>query len=327
MGDDYRRPIKPNRYWTRPKAKLYDCNMKEAERMYNDNYKAYQDAKDFRLGRDMSSYRTEPDRFAHLRAGPTRREHSVGQRFNVDSSASSVLESVLSRASVPSDVSSIHSDSKPPLPKTVPAFDPQKENQSLEERLERLKKLRDDLGLPQDASSSRNTLRDSATRTLGSDTESVSSLKLERSSRITGGAGGDESSYSYKSERQSKMNGIGDLDSSSSYKSDKSSTRLSARATAASEDSSEDFKTTPRSRRKFESTLEVSSSPVSERKSRVTTSSSSSAKSSGALLNRKVDLSDLGSNDVDDAFVEKMMKKLPSSQDILERISKMDLDD
>ncbi|XP_068247295.1 uncharacterized protein [Palaemon carinicauda] len=325
MGDmEYRRPIKVNRYWNRPKPRVYECNMRDVERIYQDNYKRYLDEKDYRLRgpRDYSEDRV--DRFAHLRAGPLRREQSA-QPFSSRHETSSTVEGILTRASLARDKSeeapsTLKIDAKP-----VPAYDPQKETQSLEERLARLKKLREDLGLPQDTESSRTTLRDSsASRSLANDTDS--SYKSERTSRYrsaaASGATSDESSYSYKSERSAvKVNGSGD-----DYK-----------RTPILERKRESYDLTPKTERKtysvkkdLDDDFSSSLSKAEKKTERYSKLSATTASSSSPVRSRKViaaseklDFDD----DVDDAVLAKMMKKMPSSQEILERISKMDLDD
>lgn len=327
MGDlEYRRPIKINRYWNRPKPRVYECNLRDAERMYQDNYKVYLAEKDYRLRGPRDWSEDKLDRFAHLRAGPLRREQSA-QPFSSRHETSSTVEGILTRASLARDTpeelpATLKIESKP-----VPAYDPQKENQSLEERLARLKKLREDLGLPQDAEASRNTLRDSVSRSFANDTDS--SYKSERTSRYrsaaASGATSDESSYSFKSERSAKVNGIG---ASSSAIDDYKRTPTFERKRV-------ELDVTPKMERKTFSARkdlddDFSASKTEKKTERFSKLSATTASSSSPVRSRKVitateklDLDD----EVDDAALAKMMKKLPSSQEILERISKMDLDD
>lgn len=346
--DDYRKPPKVNRYWSRPKLRVYECNLRDAERMYQESYKQYLAEKDYRYKVDKSWSSDISDRFAHLRAGPLRRETSVQPPSSRYGEASSLVEGILSRSSVPKETTTSEpEETKKVEHKPISAYDPQKENASLEERLERLKRLREDLGLPTDTRSSQNTLRDSATRTFANDVDS--SYKSERSSRVSNraaaatGSMNDESSSSsyssYRSERASKANGIGGTSSGEDYRYRSDHSTDEFKVTPRSQRKNEEYNVTPKQERKSYSskadktTEDYSFSSKSEKKAeRFSKLSATAASSSSPTRSRKAvaaaavaEAADFDEND--DATVAKMMKKLPSSQEILDRISKMELDD
>lgn len=305
--------------------------MRDAERFYQDKYNQYKAEKDFRL----RSWETDSvDRFAHLRAVPLHRQTSVQPYSSRLVDASSVTGRA---ASVTKDASESATTFKSEL-KPVPAYDPQRETASLEERLERLRKLREDLGLPADTETSKNTLRDSVSRTVNNDVES--SYKSERSTRLgtrsrATAATSDDSSYSYKSERKSRLNGIGGSSASEDYKYKYESSNDSSKLTPRLERKAADV--TPKFERKSYSSKtdslndDLSFSKTEKKAERYSKLSATAASSSSPVRSRKaaaaastVESLDFDDDDFD---VEKMMKKLPSSQEILDRISKMELDD
>ncbi|XP_071520984.1 uncharacterized protein [Panulirus ornatus] len=334
---DYR-ATKVNRYWKRPKPRVYECNVRDAERFYQDCYKRYLSDKEDAAARAARARSTEAEHsefFPHLRAGPLRREASARPAVEpaelppLPTPLAQAVKSRLSSDAVSTEVSFTG------RAEGLPSYDPSKDDTTHEERILRIKRLKEELGLPPDSKpppvpSISSVKSDASTRSAESGLgEYESSYKSERTSRslATGGGPDESSSYSFKSERSSRMNGTSGLGERSAgdykYKADRGSDdyKLSSK--------SMDFEL-PKIERK-----PLNLSPKLERKKNDYSfstekkadrfSSLSSAGGSSASSGRKA-VADLDIDD-DDTSVVDMMKKLPSSQDILERISKMDLDD
>ncbi|XP_053641220.1 uncharacterized protein [Cherax quadricarinatus] len=348
--DNYR-PPKVNRYWKRPKPKVYECNIRDAERFYQESYKHYLSEKEEAAAKAARARSIDTDKiefYPHLRAGPIRRgspssrppvppSPPEGFRSHHDTDRSSAEISFTSRL------------------EGLPTYDSSKDNFSIEERLERLKRLRAELGMPSDtktgyaSSSAVSTRSDSATRTTGSGLGDFETYKSERTSRSVADGTPDEASYTFKSQRTSRMNGTGGLGEDYKlktevgtddykFKSERSTDDYKSRS-----DHTNDYKLPSRSvefelprierkpltlspkldRKKDDYSFKSSTEKKADRFSSLSSAGSSS--SATGRSSRKV-IADLEIDD-DDTSVVDMMKKLPSSQDILERISKMDLDD
>lgn len=335
---DYRTP-KVNRYWKRPKPRVYECNVRDAERFYQDCYKQYLSDKEDAAARAARARSTEAEKtefFPHLRAGPLRREASA--RPATDHSDLPPLPSPLAdavKSRIDPDLSSTEVSFTGRL-EGLPSYDPSKDNTSLDERIQRIKKLRDELGLPSEKPSPLPSVKSE-----GGLGDYESSYKSERTARSLAAAGGpdESSSYSYKSERSSRMNGTGGLGDEYKFKSERSGGDYKYKTDRGADDyklssRSMDFEL-PKVERK-----PLNLSPTSERKKddysfssstekkadRFSSLSSAGASSGSASRSGRKVAADLDI-EVDDSSVVDMMKKLPSSQDILERISKMDLDD
>lgn len=342
--ENYRKPT-VNRYWKRPKPKVYDCNVRDAERLYQQSYQDYLKEKEYRAGRS-TSVSLEPTFYSHLVAGPIRRETSRPppgpSSYKANEARESSLEAVSTKLS---------------SHEVVSAYDPDKEAASLDERLARIKRLREELGLPGETQGASRVTTSLTRESRGGASDFESSYKADKSSRANGDdsysfksertsnysrPGADDSSYSFKSERSSNYSrpGAGE-ESSYSFKSEKSSRANASNGddySFRSERKTNEYKSSPKVERKqldfdLGSKFErkgLNMSPKLDRKSddysfskSSATAASSSSSSSRARKNmvEKLDFDD------DDADVMSMMKKMPSSQEILDRISKMDLDD
>ncbi|XP_063614517.1 uncharacterized protein LOC134787642 [Penaeus indicus] len=339
--ENYRKPT-VNRYWKRPKPKVYECNVRDAERLYQQSYQDYLKEKEFRAGR-ATSLGLEPTFYSHLVAGPIRRETSKPPPAPPSYKAQEARES------------SAEAVTKLSSHEVVSSYDPAKEAASLEERLARIKRLREELGLPGETQTGSSRVTTSLSReTRGGASEYESSYKADKSSRANG-----DDSYSFKSERTSNYSRPG-ADDSYSFKSERSSnysrpgigeessyslkSERSSRAGAANGLSSDDYsfkserkateyKSSPKVERK-QLDFDLGSkfdrkgldmSPKLDRKSDDYSFKSSAASSSSSRARKNVvEKLDFDDDDVD---VMSMMKKMPSSQEILDRISKMDLDD
>lgn len=341
--ENYRKPT-VNRYWKRPKPKVYECNVRDAERLYQQSYQDYLKEKEFRSGR-ATSLGLEPTFYSHLVAGPIRRETSkpppAPPSYKAQEARESSTEAIATKLSSHEVVSS---------------YDPAKEAASLEERLARIKRLREELGLPGETQAASRVSTSLSRETRGGASDFESSYKADKSSRANG-----DDSYSFKSERTSNYSRPGADDSSYSFKSERSSnysrpaggeessyslrSERSSRAGAANGLSSDDYsfkserktteyKSSPKVERKqldfdLGSKFErkgLDMSPKLDRKNDDYSFKSSAASSSSSSRARKNVVEKLDFDD-DDVDVMSMMKKMPSSQEILDRISKMDLDD
>ncbi|XP_069173820.1 uncharacterized protein [Procambarus clarkii] len=356
--ETYRAP-KVNRYWKRPKPKVYDCNVRDAERFYQENYKRYLSEKEEAAAKAARSRSIDSDKiefYPHLRAGPIRRDpssRSSSTRSDFPPIPPSQPEGFKSR--LDSDRSSAETSFTSRV-EGLPSYDSAHDSSSLEERLERLKRLREELGLPADtktgyASSSLSARSGSATRTTGSGLgDFETSYKSERTSRSAAGGGPEEtSSYSFKSEKSSRMNGTGGLGEDYKLKSERNTDGYRIKSERGTDDykykseSNNDYKLptrlvefelpkverkplnlSPKLERKKDYSFASSAEKKADRFSSLSSAGTSTSVSGGRSSRRVA--ADLEIDD-DDTSVVDMMKKLPSSQDILERISKMDLDD
>lgn len=215
--DNYR-PAKVNRYWKRPKLRVYDCNVRDAERFYQDSYKRYLSDKEDAARRSARARSIDTNRAAntefypHLLAGSFKRE----ERDN--------LNRQLEMPPLPPPLAEVAKNRWDPDYKVVPEtsftarqegladFDP-RDAASIEERYQKLRKLREELNLPAEGAetSALASLRSGSVGAgvgggYGTERESYRS---EQSSRTLASAGAPDegSSYSFRSERTARMNG------------------------------------------------------------------------------------------------------------------------
>lgn len=353
---------KVNRYWKRPKPRVYDCNVRDAERFYQDSYKQYLAEKEDaarRAGRSKS-IDFDPEYYNHLRADripPSTRKETT--RSNVDRTDLPPLPPQLADA-VKSRLADVTTTETSFTARTegLPSFDASTENLSLDQRLERLRKLREELGLPGDTKPGASTSErlaairsESASRSTTVGESDTPSYKFDLGSRGRAGsasraedASSSSSLYNYKSERSSRMNGTGGgagggLSDDYKFKSERTSSFKSERNADDYKlpSKSLDFELPSKTERK-----QLNLSPALERKKDYSLSSAaektessrySSLSSGGGAASSSTSRSSARKAatttdvEVEDIDVSDMMKKMPTSQQILEKISKMDLDD
>lgn len=363
-----------NRYWKRPKPKVYDCNVRDAERFYQQNYKDYLEAKEY------SAQRAAEDRSRISDDSATRygfrRTNSVTESASRDipsydsTSRSSYLNANSSRQYGDDSLSSsFRSTSISGNRNTTP----DSEMTSIEDRLQRLQKLRAELGLPSSETStgtskvkfsvpsptgstlnlSKRNLRPSpdprerrgktvdvsssssysaargGSRTkavnFASDTygDSNSSSGNERSSKFS-----TKYSYDDTSDTKPKQNGINSERSSrysSKYSYDDTSDskpKQNGYASSNAKDESDNYsyKGSLKSSKKYDA--DDDSYSYKPRKSK-------DAGDSDTFKSRRkvttVEDNDIGDYD-DDAFLDSIKKKFPTSEEIMERINKMNSD-
>ncbi|XP_047741028.1 uncharacterized protein LOC125179357 [Hyalella azteca] len=350
----FRRP-NPKSNWTRPKPKIYDCNARDLEKFYQDSYSEYLSTKSDRQARDLDrerrgdaeqlSRRFEQRRASSLVYGEddTPRTHRFipnRQTSNDGTNEHSFLRSRLeSSLEDGSGLSSRAADSRSStsatrhvsFSSTLNAPDANAEMASIETRLERLRKLREDLGLPAEApgsssySNSTSLSRSSENESSGRENSRWTSSVSARSNSCSRGSPTQTSSTTYSSTRTEKSSNHrnGTEDMASGYK---------PRSSKTTEESS--FKGSSRSSRNASSGLGDQASSYSSKSSYSAGGDTNGYKDSyessySTRKNRGVEKPSLEGIDLgfdDDALLLDVKKKFPSSSEILERIKNMDID-
>lgn len=395
-----------NRYWKRPKPKVYECNVRDAERFYNESYKTYLAEKEEGAARAAraKSYDTtfQSEFFPHLVAGSVRRDTNARANLDLPPLPPSLSEST--RARLEAELCPRPTDNEPSFTARtagLPAHDSVRDANTLDERLDRLKKLREGLGLPPEpVGSTAHALRSGSLGRSGggagggvgakavSVNEDVDLYKSERTtkSRVERTPEESSSSYTLRSERTARVNGTAGPTDDYKFKSDLTTNDYKFRSERTTDDlgggsssyskykselQTDDYKggsgrtldvsssrleraqrniSPPKLERKRDdysfsssaadktdrysalssggdksdrfSALSSSAGEKSERFSSLSTSKgAASSSSSSRKVEQDVEV------EVDDDKLASMMKKMPSSQEILERISKMELDD
>lgn len=374
------------RHWKRPKPRVYECNVRDAERFYQETYKDYLQSKDF------AARRASEDRTRVVDDEPASRWSLRRTNSLVDSPGDSFVRDNLRNGST----SSSYFDSAATGPSRSRGEDsysssslrsssvvnqrresPDGEIATIEQRLQRLRKLREDLGLPSEtgggisfsstsnASSSRASARQSPPletsrrSRVAESTTSYSSTRggstsrdpdtygvSERGSKYTSKYSADDDSAS--SSRYSSKYGNGDDASSrtskyaSKYKDDEDSysrtsdvgSRTNGRSvtfsssTGAKDDSDSysSYKSSAKSASRKYDADDDSSYGSSGKSSYKSSAESKTYKSSGkGLASSSAADDDMGNYD-DDELLSSIKKKFPTSDEILQRIKKLDDD-
>ncbi|XP_063843477.1 uncharacterized protein LOC135090555 [Scylla paramamosain] len=208
-------PTRVNRYWKRPKPRVYECNVRDAERFYQDSYKQYLSEKEEaarRAGRarSMDVARGATEFYPHLLAGSFKREarDDVIRQLNLPPLPPALEEATRSKWEPDHRVPETSFTAKQ---EGLADFDP-RDTASIEERYQKLRKLREELNLPAEGaeSSALNSLRSGslgvgAGGAAGYGAEKDSYMS-ERTTRTVAASGGPEEASSY-SFRSAKMNG------------------------------------------------------------------------------------------------------------------------
>ncbi|KAG0710070.1 hypothetical protein GWK47_023556 [Chionoecetes opilio] len=227
-------PPRMNRYWRRPKLRVYDCNVRDAERFYQDSYKQYLSEKEDAArrstrARSSDTNRTTTEFYPHLLAGSGFKQaarEDVMRQANLPPLPPALAEATKSRW-----------DSDHKVPETnftaraegLADFDP-RDKASIEERYQKLRRLREELNLPAEGaeSSALGSLRSGSVGAggggggrYGTERDSYMSEQSSRSLASTGGPD-ETSSYSSRSERMARMNGNAGGGEGHRYKTDTS---------------------------------------------------------------------------------------------------------
>ncbi|KAK4287164.1 hypothetical protein Pmani_039759 [Petrolisthes manimaculis] len=219
--EHYTKP-RVNRYWKRPKPKVYDCNVRDAERFYQESYKTYLTEKEegaARAARARSYEPTfQPDFYPHLVAGSIRRDTNARTNLDLPPLPPSLSEGT--RARLEAELCPRPTDNETSFTARIsglPTHDSLKDASSLDERLDRLKKLREGLGLPPEpVGSTAHSLRSgSLGRSGGSGVGVNEDREVYKSERTTRArvdrtpeeSGTTSSTYTMRSERSARMNG------------------------------------------------------------------------------------------------------------------------
>jgi len=332
--------------WKRPKPRIYDCNRRDLENLYKPSYEEYKTTKadreartrdwDERGGLEGISRRFEQRR-ANSLAGPDEdSSYSRSQHTTTESSYRQTQNAAGGGGDHDSGRSFVRSTTSNSRQVN---FDDSSADDNYEARMEKIKQLRRDMGLPAEAGASvassstvesrysaRNETND---RSSPSEARTSRFLKTESSSRSTNAGrrspmhGDHESKSSYSSKYESsRQNGVDDLGKKSSYSSkyesstqngieDSSRGRFSSRSGADDDSSMKYSFKSSRSKASDGDDLEAFESSINSR-----------------LKDRKrVEKPTLDGIEIDDDFLLKdISKKIPSSSDILERIKNMDID-
>ena len=334
----FRRP-NPKSNWKRPKPKIYDCNTRDLESFYQSSYNDYLNTKSDILARqrerqDRGDAEQLTQRFERRRASSlvygeddTPRQHRfipARQNSNEGTSGQSytATRSRIGRAEATTTTSddisreprSTTSASRSvTFSSSVGTSDSSDQMASIEQRLEKLRKLREELGLPAEinpngtASVSSSIL--STTETSSSRQPSPSPMEARESrskdkwtktttvrsdsrTRASPARSTTESSYSTKSERSTLRNGLDDEMPSYSSRTSRTAGGTDSSSFNGLGNSYESSTSSTRSRKRVE-------------------------KPSLDGIDLTVD---------DDALLTDVKKKFPSSQEILERIKNMEMD-
>jgi len=348
--------------WKRPKPKIYDCNERDAMRFYETSYNEYKrnkedaaERKRVESNRDILSEHPLSWRAHSMtreRPRPSREEDDMPKRdpFKKESSYSG-LESSNS-----SGHTRLNSQSATEVEDTFQA------------RLDKLKKLREELGLPQQngtaetsSSLSKSSAKESSESGFKSSFSSESKYGSTKKSALA--VEDDDEVPSYRSRSRAKATPSKDEESSresrwtkySSYKEKreedpepdvaspdeytyKAKSRSGGWRSKLADDLSkcelydniDKEKSTTFSLPKNDYSSKFSAKSELNGDSGFSSSSgsksfSSTSASSSSYKSKAMDMSD--DFDMDDSVIANLSKKLPSSAEILERISKMNLDD
>lgn len=328
-----------NRYWKRPKARVYECNIRDAERFYNQSYKDYLDAKESAGRRDAASHITD-DSIGKWRV------HRSNSLF--DSLTDSAYETP-SRSSFLNSNSRQYGDESYSGTSTLRASSvtnsssraSDNDSGCFEDRLQRIQKLRSELGLPTEIGGGSGTTK--VTFDLPSETTSSSTFTARRISspdprgikgknyEISNDSSFTSSRISGRSRASDMTDSFGDALSTGSERNTKLSSKYSSNEDSYNmaeskykpngglsyslKDNSDKYsgKSSLKSSRKFELEDDSFSGKPSE--------STSSFRSTRKVTTSTVD--DAEECDAD-AFLSNIKKKFPTSDQILERIKKMD---
>jgi len=337
----YRKP-NPKSNWRRPKPKIYDCNKRDLENLYQSSYGEYLSTKadiqarkldrEQRGGAEGLARRFEQRRAASLSCGgddePRRffppRDASNGPSSHTESSHRSNITSHDDGGH--SFVRSSTSSSRQ-VSFNTSLNDGDEESSGIESRLARLRRLRQELGLPAEAgasdsngssklTSSYESTRSTRTRRSPSETRSGETSRYRketttRNENLTRGSpsrnGYERKTYSSHTEGSSAQNGFDDSSKSYSY-------RSKAAGGSDLDDSSKSY--SYRSKAKGGSELDDMASYEASITSR--------SKPRKAVEKPSLDGIDLEYDD--EALLADMRRKLPSSSEILERIKNMDME-
>lgn len=214
--DNYR-PAKVNRYWKRPKLRVYDCNVRDAERFYQDSYKRYLSDKEDAArraarARSIDTNRANTEFYPHLLAGSFKREEreNVARQLEMPPLPTPLAEAAKNRWDP--DYKVVPETGFTARQEGLADFDP-RDLASIEERYQKLRKLREELNLPAEGAetSALASLRSGSVGAGGGAGYGMEkdSFRSEQSSRSMATAGGPDegSSYSFRSERSARMNG------------------------------------------------------------------------------------------------------------------------
>jgi len=335
---EYRRP-NPRSNWRRPKPKIYDCNKRDLENLYQSSYGEYlsnkADIEARRLDREQRgdaealARRFEQRRAASLSYGDDEQPRRFFGNRDLPNGASNHTESSFRTNTSSNDdggrsfVRSSTSSSRQVSFNT--SLNDADEETTGESRLARLRRLRQELGLPAEAGAadssltskhsstfetSRSSRRRSPSESRSGETSRYRSERTTRTENVTRASpsrnGYERKTYSSHTEG-STQNGLDDSAKSYSYRSkaagsselDDSSKTYSYRSKAAENSELDDMAS-------FEASV------ASRRKARK------------AVEKPSLDGIDLEYDD--EALLADMRKKLPSSSEILERIKNMDMD-
>lgn len=328
----FRRP-NPKSTWKRPKPKIYDCNARDLENFYQSSYSDYLNAKADVRARELDRERRGDAealtrRFEQRRAsslvygeddGPRNYRFIQNRETSNDRSGineHSFLRTSLANSSEQEGRSSISSTRNVSFNTSLNAPDANSEMASIESRLERLRKLREELGLPSEINTGNDSSSISSNR-IATESSSTSSYSQRQSPPIES-RGRETSRFLQSSSVRSDSRSRGSpppsrsgVESSNSY-----SSRRSEKASARNghDDMFSNYST------KSKTTRGGDSDGIS----------SSTYESSTRTRNRKrVEKPSLDGIDLefdDDALLTDMRKKIPSSSEILEKIRNMDIE-
>lgn len=353
----YRKP-NPKSNWRRPKPKIYDCNKRDLENLYQSSYGEYlsnkADIEARRLDREQRgdaealARRFEQRRAASLSFGDDEPRRFFGNRDLPNGNSNHTESSFRSNVSSNDDggrsfVRSSTSSSRQVSFNT--SLNDADEETTGESRLARLRRLRQELGLPAEAgaadssqtskhSSTFESSRSTRTRRSPSESRSGETSRYRRetttrSENVTRGSpsrnGYERKTYSSHTEG-STQNGLDDSSKSYSFKSrtagnsdlDDSSKSYSFRSKAAGNSELDDSSKSYSFRSKAAGNSELDDMASFE------ASMASRSKTRKAVEKPSLDGLDLEYDD--EALLADMRKKLPSSSEILERIKNMDMD-
>lgn len=335
----FRRP-NPKSNWKRPKPKIYDCNSRDLEKFYQNNYDEYLSAKSDIRSRELERERRGDAelltrRFEQRRASslvygeddaPRNHRFVPARQTSNDGSTEhsylrTRLENSIDDGAARDARTSSSSTRNVTFSNTLNAPDSNSEMASIETRLERLRKLREDLGLPSDVNSNQSS----------TSTSSVRSSTLVNSTDSTGASASSSRRQLSPPETRGRESSRWTRQGSA-VRSDSRSRASPAREGAESSYSSRTEKSTSSSMRN--GLDDQGSSSYTSRSSRrgggdTNGYSSSYESSSGTKTRARVEKPTLEGLDLDyddEKMLTDVRKKFPSSKEILEKIRNMDID-
>ena len=310
------RKVVIGRHWKRPKPRIYECNVRDAERFYQECYKDYLQNKEYAARR--AAEESEPRYGMHRSNSMLHQRADSESREGLDTALRFFSDDSLKPNSSYRASSVSHQNGR---------GSPESDLSSVEQKLQRIRKLREDLGLPTEtsndvaykSSSNRVNIRQTSPMEMRSNEASYSISST--GNQLRGGDSDDSFRTKYSSRNSgSSLDKYGSERNNYASSSTEEFSRPNGKSVSFS--SKEDFGSSKRYN-KFNDDSAYGASEGTSYKSSKSSSFKGGRKAAAAASSMNDD--SLETYD-DDEFISNLKKKFVSSNEILERIKKMDDD-